>query len=963
MSKYIFVYYFIAQIYVIYNQFISLFNQIYLSIYSKLIQIIKPSQIKCDPVYLHSYARDASFYRLVPKAVVLPEKNKDIQSLFQFANQYLIPLTFRAGGTSLSGQSITNNILADISHGWKTVKTNDNGKLITLGASVVGGHANEFLKKYNRKIGPDPASINSCFIGGIISNNASGMCCGVTQNSYNTLQAIKIILPSGTIIDSSQNDLDIFLKEKENKIYNGLLELRDDILNKPELIKLIMDKFSIKNTMGYSINSFIDYELPADILSHLMVGSEGTLGFISEVSLKTVLDPKLKATGLIIFKNLVDACKVITALIDLGVDACEIMDYSALKVLETSVDFSHKFNNIPKGSVGLLCEFQSENEFEINKRIGQVLTIISKEMIVQPFSFSINEEDRNILWKLRKELLPCHAGLRRHGTTLIIEDVCVKVEQLAYAIDKLHILFTKFNYKDAILFGHAKDGNLHFNITSDFSSERGIKKYKLFMNDVVDLISEELGGSLKAEHGTGRNMAPFLEKEWGTEAVQIMKKVKHLFDPNNILNPGVIFNKDRECHIKNIKPIPSVNPIIDSCIECGFCESQCPSKNLTMTPRRRINILRELKLLKTKNENQTLISEIYKNLEYELSDTCAADGLCSIACPVNIDTGQLTKIHRGENRSAITNGIALSSVKYFRYTTKLLKYFGMVSNSIGKIIGWNNLKHLSTQLNKMTERKFPIISKPINILNIYLPSELKTSKPKMRAIYFPSCITRQMQSEAINRVTDNIKSICQKADIDFTYPQNIFSLCCGMPYSSKGFDSAFEAMTTLTTKSLLNSVRNRDFIITDNSPCALTLKKQLKALGKSNIRILDPTEFLNDVVLPNVSINRKIDSLYLHVPCSSAQQNLSSKAISVASNLTKNIEFELDSYCCGMAGDLGYFIPELTESAGQIIKNRIELKNTPKHFCSTSITCESSLNQTTGLEFESLLSLVDKSLK
>ena len=382
-----------------------------------------------------------------------------------------------------------------------------------------------------------------------------------------------------------------------------------------------------------------------------------------------------------------------------------------------------------------------------------------------------------------------------------------------------------------------------------------------------------------------------------------------------------------------------------------------------MTPRRRINILRELKLLETKNENQTLISEIYKNLEYELSDTCATDGLCSIACPVNIDTGQLTKIHREINRSAIANGIALSSVKYFRYTTNLLKYFGMVSNSIGKIIGWNNLKHLSTQLNKITGRKFPIISDSIKILNVYLPSELKTSKPKMRAIYFPSCITRQMQSEAINRVTDNIKSICQKADIDFTYPQNIFSLCCGMPYSSKGFDSAFEAMTTLTTKSLLNSVRNRDFIITDNSPCALTLKKQLKALGKNNIKILDPSEFLNDVVLSNVDINRKIDSLYLHVPCSSVQQNLSSKTISVASNLTKNLEFELDSYCCGMAGDLGYFIPELTESAGKIIKNRIEFKKTPKHFCSTSITCESSLNKTTGLEFESLLSLADKSLK
>ncbi len=933
---------------------------------SKLCEILKADKIKCDPIHLYSFARDASFYRLIPEAVIQPNKNKDIQALFQFANENRIPLTFRAAGTSLSGQSITNHILVDISQGWKFIQIKKNGKRITLQPSIIGQHANIALQKYGRQIGPDPASLNSCFIGGIVSNNASGMCCGINNNSYHTLHSMKVILPNGIMINSTLPDADKLLKNNMPNIYNKILEIKNRIQKKDKLKQTIRNKFSIKNTMGYSINSFLDFESPVDILTHLMVGSEGTLGFISEVTLHTIPDHKFKATGLLLFKKLTYACTLIPHLNDMGVDACEIMDHSAFQVLQTSHIFPYKNNILPQDGAALLCEFQSEDKSHVDKCIEIVSAMISNDELILPFSFTQNNHERNQLWTLRKGMLPCHAGMRKPGTTLIIEDVCVKVERLASAMNDLHSLFRKYNYHDAVLFGHAKDGNLHFNISSDFSSSRGIDNYRLFMDDVVHLINGKYNGSLKAEHGTGRNMAPFLEKEWGTEATQIMREIKNLIDPNNILNPGVIFTDDPNSHVKNIKPFPTVDPIIDPCIECGFCESMCPSKSLTMTPRRRINILRELKLLKEQSGDPYVISLIEKDLPYYLQDTCSTDGLCSVSCPVNINTGELIKVIRKRERSDISKILSLISVKYFQQTTQLIQLAGKFVDELGGIFGWKNMKLISKKLNNWTNRKFPVISQPMGITGTYFPKEKRNPLLKKTLIYLPSCITRHLQpgSNQILRVSDRIKSLCQKAGYNFIYPYHINSLCCGMPYSSKGYQTAFDTMVNRTSDSLEKTIKNgENVIITDNSPCAFTLKKYAIRIGGKDITVLDPIEFLGEIILPNTEIKRKIDSLFLHAPCSVERQGMTSKVLSIAHQLAENVSTPPEPICCGFAGDLGFYVPELTKSVSNSIKEEMNINGSYKNYCSTSLTCEMGLSRTTGEVFQSLLSIADECLK
>ena len=235
--------------------------------------------------------------------------------------------------------------------------------------------------------------------------------------------------------------------------------------------------------------------------------------------------------------------------------------------------------------------------------------------------------------------------MRQSGTTVIIEDVAFPVEVLADATYDLNRLFVKHEYSNGIIFGHAKDGNLHFVITQGFNNQAAIDQYSRFIDDLVELVVHRYDGALKAEHGTGRNMAPFVETEWGSDAYQIMRQLKQLADPDNLLNPGVIINADRKAHLADLKRIPSVEPEIDKCIECGYCEPKCPSRDLTLTPRQRIVVRREM-ARQQEAGGSPLWNALDREFPYMALDTCAVDGLCATACPVNIDTGTLVKRFR-----------------------------------------------------------------------------------------------------------------------------------------------------------------------------------------------------------------------------------------------------------------------------------------------------------------------------
>jgi D-lactate dehydrogenase len=191
--------------------------------------------------------------------------------------------------------------------------------------------------------------------------------------------------------------------------------------------------------------------------------------------------------------------------------------------------------------------------------------------LCEPAAFTSDPVLTGKYWAMRSGIFPAVGGTREIGTTCLIEDIAFPIEHLAQATLDLQQLFIEHNYPDAVIYGHALEGNYHFILNQRFDSPQAIAQYDSMMRAVVDLVVDKYHGSLKAEHGTGRNMAPFVRREWGDAAYELMKEVKQLFDPENIMNPGVIFNEDEHSYIEHIKPLPEVHQMIDRCIECGFC--------------------------------------------------------------------------------------------------------------------------------------------------------------------------------------------------------------------------------------------------------------------------------------------------------------------------------------------------------------------------------------------------------
>ncbi|MBD3273826.1 MAG: FAD-binding protein, partial [Candidatus Marinimicrobia bacterium] len=354
----------------------------------------------------YGYASDASFYRLIPKVVVQPETEHHIKHIFRTASSVRIPVVFRAAGSSLSGQSITDGILVDISRYWRNHSIEDSGGSIRLQPGVIGEYANRYLLPYKRRIGPDPASIGTCMIGGIVSNNASGMCCGVHRNSYHTLQDIRFILPNGHLYDSSTPaDKDRFLATEQDLV-NTLENVRQSIRESPEFTRMIQENYRRKNTTGYSLNAFVDYEHPFDIFSHLLVGGEGTLAFISEVTLTTIPDPPFKGTGLFVFQSLDEAISLVAQFQSLGAEAVELMDYASLKSVQDQPGVPPEIKGVRAGSAALLVEFQEVNEAALLDKTSAAEHELRNHPLEFNSGFTRDAAFQKRIWNVRKGLYP-----------------------------------------------------------------------------------------------------------------------------------------------------------------------------------------------------------------------------------------------------------------------------------------------------------------------------------------------------------------------------------------------------------------------------------------------------------------------------------------------------------------------------------------------------------------------------
>jgi D-lactate dehydrogenase len=923
---------------------------------AELRDLLPTDRIFSDELTLSVYARDASLYRIVPQVVLKVETESEMSQVLALAFAKGLPVGFRAAGTSLSGQALTHGILILQGQGWRQFEVLEQGLTVRCGPGWRGSEVNARLKPYQRKIGPDPASIDAAKIGGIAANNASGMCCGTQHNTYQTMQGCRIIFSDGSCLDTSSEASRQNFRLSHAVMLGEINALAENLRCRPEWVAMIRHKYLIKNTTGYAINSFLDYSDPIDIIAHLMIGSEGTLGFIAEITYRTVPEYAHKSNALVYFKDIHSACRAVQALRTVEVDAIELMDTKALRAVPDQIPAQ---NISSPETTALLIEVQASDSMGLEAKKNAVQNVIRGFSVEVKFTEDMATYAKH--WKIRKGMFPSVAAMRAKEETVIIEDIAFPVEHLAEGTVAVQKLFVGAGYSESIIFGHAQAGNLHIVFTQAFGSEVQRLKYQKLMDDLSCLVVDTYGGSLKAEHGTGRNMAPFVKKEWGADLYDLMKNLKKILDPKNNLNPGVVISSDDQLHLKNLKPMPSVHEGIDNCMECGFCERVCPSQNLSLTPRGRIMAMRELKI-RGKSLQSFAKGSMEESTMYQAVDTCAADGMCAEVCPVKINTGKFIKSLRELGRPTWQRSTARFISQQQTFVEKMARGGLWAYHELKKCWGENKLNGMLNTLHRWTLRLSPSVRgnlpRPFNdrALTIALQENALASHPRCIVLY-QSCINRVFgQSDdggsALPDVTTALVNLATKSGYRVIMGSNAGG-CCGLPYASKGFGSVAHGKLKASLMDLEQLTEGGRWpVVVDNSPCSQELKESI-----TKLKIVDAVEWLAQDALEHLNITSSSDPLVLHSTCSARKMGLQSANLRLAQALSSQVIKPEGIECCGFAGDRGFSHPELNRSALQSLNGHFH--ENCKSGVTSSTTCGLGLTWNSGRPYPHLAQVLN----
>jgi len=462
-------------------------------------------------------------------------------------------------------------------------------------------------------------------------------------------------------------------------------------------------------------------------------------------------------------------------------------------------------------------------------------------------------------------------------------------------------------------------------------------------------------------------MAPFVEAEWGPEGKAIMARLKALVDPPCLLNPGVILNPDPHAHLANLKAMPAVEEEVDKCIECGYCEPKCPSRELTMTPRQRIVVRREVTRLGLTGEDPALKASLQDAYQYMAVDTCAADGLCATACPVSIDTGALIKRLRRTSHSAKANAIALKIARHFRPIEPLVRLGLRSGHIVQSLFGPGPMIAITRLLRAAAGQATHQWSKE-------MPRPAKAKLPATRAegaqaIYFPACISRLMgalpgEPDGMS-LPDVLVALAQRAGVGLHIPDDPQGVCCGVPFSSKGYAEAHAHTVNQAIERFWRwSGEGRLPVVVDTSPCTYGLKTCRPYLTPDNqarfdrLQIIDSVAFAHDALLPKLTVRRKLGSVVLHPVCSLTKMNLTPKLEAIAQACASEVVIPRDAGCCAFAGDRGFLFPELTASATKHEAEEVCSREYDGHF-SSSRTCEVGVTRATGHIYRSYLFMLE----
>ena len=987
--------------------------------------IVPSERIYTDELRTLGWGTDASFYRQIPKVVIRSDGEEEVSAIVKACRTFKLPFTFRAAGTSLSGQSCTDSVLIVAGKHWEKYEIGKNQDTIRLQPGIVGAKVNEILKPFGRVFPPDPASIGSAMVGGIVINNASGMNCGVHANSDRMMVSARIILTDGTVLDTGDEQSKEAFRKSHPEFVTKIENLRDKVRADGELASRIQKKYSIKNVTGLNLRPLVAYDDPFDIIAHSMVGSEGTLAFLSEVTMKTLHDYKFKASAMVYFLTMKESCEAVVAMKklkageedlvmsgeNLMVKSAEMLDYKSLSSVDDPVFLQYK-KDVDAGKIegvkpgdyhnltAILTETKGVTHEQLLEKIAMIKECLAHFRLYIPAEFTEDPAVYGKYWAIRSGIFPSVGGTRPVGTSCLIEDVAFPIESLPEATVKLQKLIADHGYADACIYGHAFEGNYHFILNQSFKSKSEVDRYAEMMRDVAKLVVEDYDGSLKAEHGTGRNMAPFVKYEWKDKAYEAMKELKAIFDPEGLLNQGVIFNDDPECFIKCLKPLPVLDYDFDKvpdgghylmdpelstaretieqvkrankCIECGFCEVNCMSCGLTLSSRMRIAVQREIRELETTGADPERAAILRKQYKYYGDQTCATDGLCSTSCPMKINTGELTHLIRqmdmlkskmgykvGEfaanHMAGIKSGLrVVLDVAHLGHVTLGPKLMTNVCRGMNKM----GLPLWTTAMpKKKRQPKQSDITKLI--IETAIPHHEHAEGSQLKVVYFPSCINQTMglskESPVKRPLVDEVCALLHKAGYEVIFPEGMEKMCCGQIWESKGMlDIADRKSAELEQALWKASEQGRYPVLCAQSPCLHRMKKVMRKM-----KLYEPAEFIMTYLVDRLVFHKTDRRIALHLTCSTREMGVADDLIALARLCSDNVYLPEGVGCCGFAGDRGFTFPEMNKYALRKLRPQIEENHIEVGY-SNSRTCEIGLQSNTGIPYMSIVYLVNE---
>jgi D-lactate dehydrogenase len=933
---------------------------------SDLVQLVGKDQVLHRVSDLVRYASDASPYRYLPQVVVRPRTVEDVRAILAYCTRTGRHATFRAGGTSLNGQAQSDDILIDVRRHWAGMAAEDGGTRLRARPGTILGHANAILKPLGRRLGPDPASADVATIGGVIACNAGGMRCTLERNSYHTVSSLTLVLASGTVIDTAAPDAEEAFAKAEPELATGLLQLRAELLADEQLAQRIRHKYAIRNTNGYALSALLDADTPLGIFRRLIVGSEGTLAFMAEAVINTIPAPAVTTVAWIILPSISEATALVPGLVSLGAEAVELMLAPALAAAAQAFPGTPAYwHSLDPSAAGLLVEFGADNAAGLDAAVAEATAQLAGANLVHPVEFTRDEDQIELYWRVREGLLGIVGQRRPEGTALVIEDVCFPPDRIADGAQDLQDLLAKHGFMPNAA-GHAAYGNLHFTLTPSLDDPADRERYAAFMSDLVALVIDKYDGSLKAEHGTGINMAPFVGREWGDAATDMMWRIKKLADPRGVLAPNVILTNDDGINLKGFKSAPPIEDSATHCIECGFCEAVCPSRNVTATPRQRIVLRREMA---RQPEGSPLLARLQEEYEYEGIETCAVDGSCAIPCPVQINTGALVKSFRRAESTPRREKVALLVARRWATTEKLARTAVGAADVIQRTLGVRVLTGLTAAARLVVSDDL-VPSVPGPMPRAQLRTLPATTREGAAAVYFPACVNRifgrdpgQGRHPSLPQV---LVEVSARAGKPLWIPGDVGGKCCSTPWSSKGYLQGHKWMAATTCDALWEwSGHGTMPVVIDAVSCTNGLLDDvMNYLDASHRARLEQITLLDSIawcdgLLPALTVSERVERVAVHPTCSSTHLGLTKTLERLAGRLAGDVLVPPCTTCCGTAGDRGLLHPELVISATRDEKTGLD--GTPAQaYLSANRTCEMGLRQATGRPYESFVFLLEE---